>query len=61
MSDKIGIAFGEASTWRSLVVLLTLVGIELSPEQAEAIGKAGAAVFVVFGVFFKRSPTGAKQ
>jgi hypothetical protein len=53
MKDVFGVSLAEASTWRSLIVLLTLVGIELSPEQAEAIGKAGAALFVVFGVFTK--------
>lgn len=56
MADKIGIALGEASTWRSLVIILTLIGVQLDPEQTEAIIKAGAALFAAFGLFFKRNP-----
>lgn len=54
MNDTFGVSLREASTWRSLVVLLTLAGISFSPEQAEAIATAGAALFSVIGVFFKR-------
>lgn len=60
MKDKFGIALGEASTWRSLVVLLTLAGVKLEPEQTEAIITAGVAIFGLIGVFFKRVPEPVK-
>lgn len=60
MVDKIGIALGEAATWRSIVVIITLLGVQLDPEQTEAIVKAGAALFAALGLFFKRNPTSLK-
>lgn len=54
MGDKLGIAFSEASTWRSLVVFVTYMGWRLDPDQQEAIIGAGAALFTLLGVFFKR-------
>lgn len=60
MKDTFGVALGEASTWRSLIVLLTLAGVKLSPEQAEAITTAGVALFGLVGVFFKRNPAPIK-
>ena len=57
MKDTFGFSLAEASTWRSLVVLLTVVGIKLEPDQMEAIATAGAAIYVVFGLFFKRKPS----
>lgn len=41
----------EASTWRGLVMLITALGITLSPEQVAAIIAAGTAVVGVIGVF----------
>lgn len=61
MKDKFGVALGEASTWRGLVALLTLAGIQLAPEQAEAIATAGVALYGVIAVFFKRNPTPASK
>jgi len=60
MLDKIGVAFGEASTWRGLIFVLTAVGVQLDPQQQTAIITAGMALAGLVGVFFKRSPTGAK-
>jgi hypothetical protein len=56
MNDKLGIALGEASTWRGILVLLTLAGVQLAPEQTEAVIKAALALYGLFGVFFKRNP-----
>lgn len=60
MIDRIGIALGEASTWRSLVVIITLIGVQLDPEQTEAIVKAGTALFAALGLFFRRNPASVK-
>jgi len=57
MFDKIGVSLGEASTWRAIIVIITLIGVQLDPEQTEAIVKAGAALFAAFGLFFKRKPS----
>ena len=56
MLDKIGLAFGEASTWRGLIFVLTAVGVQLDPEQQTAIITAGMALAGLVGVFFKRNP-----
>lgn len=42
---------GEASTWRGLVMLVTMVGVKLSPEQSSAIMTAGLSVVGALGVF----------
>lgn len=41
----------EASTWRGLAMLVTMVGIKMSPEQANAIMTAGLSVVGALGVF----------
>lgn len=41
----------EPSTWRGLVLLLTSLGIGISPEQADAIVAAGLAVAGAIGAF----------
>lgn len=41
----------EPSTWRGLTLLLTVCGIALSPEQADAIMQAGLAVVGAIGLF----------
>jgi hypothetical protein len=41
----------EPSTWRGLVWVLTVCGVLLTPEQAEAIMLAGMAVAGLLGVF----------
>lgn len=60
MLDKIGLAFGEASTWRGLIFILTAVGLQLDPEQQTAIITAGMALAGLVGVFFKRKAPSAK-
>lgn len=60
MNDKLGVSLGEATTWKSLLGLLTLAGIYLKPEQTEAIATAGAALYMLIGVFWKRNPDSLK-
>lgn len=60
MNDKLGMSLGEATTWKSLLGLLTLVGIHLRPEHAEAIAQAGAALYMLVGMFTKRNPDSIK-
>lgn len=43
----------EASTWRGIVLILTALGVSLSPEQAEAIVTVGLAVAGAAGVATK--------
>lgn len=57
MIDKIGVALGEASTWRGIIFILTAVGVQLEPEQQTAIITAGMALAGLLGVFFKRKPS----
>lgn len=56
MLDRIGIALGEASTWRGFVMLATAVGIQLDPDQQAAIISLGLAAAGFLAVFFKRKP-----
>ena len=42
----------EPSTWRGLTILLTLAGVNVSPEQTTAIIAFGAAIVAFIGVFF---------
>jgi len=41
----------EPSTWRGIVWILTVCGVLLTPEQAEAIMLAGMAIAGLLGVF----------
>jgi sulfur transfer protein SufE len=54
MKDQLGIAFSEASTWRGLVLIITALGVQLDPEQIDAIIAAGLALSGLIGVFWKR-------
>lgn len=45
----------EPSTWAGIVTLLTVFGVTLSPEQAQALGTAGAAVVGALLVFTRES------
>lgn len=54
MSDKIGVAFSEASTWRGIIYILMAFGLNIAPELQEAIVSAGLGVAGILGVFFKR-------
>jgi LPXTG-motif cell wall-anchored protein len=55
--DKVGMALGEASTWRGIIFILTAVGLQLDPAQQTAIISAGLAMSGLLGVFFKRKPS----
>jgi hypothetical protein len=54
MKDRLGIALGEASTWRGLVMILTAIGIQLDPEQQAAIISLGLSIGGILALFFKR-------
>lgn len=41
----------EASTWRGIILLLTVCGVKLSPDQAAAIITLGLAIVGAVGVF----------
>lgn len=56
MTDKIGIALGEANTWRGLVMLLTAIGIQVEPDQQAAIISAGMALGGLIAMFSRRNP-----
>jgi len=45
----------ENSTWRGLVMLLTAVGVQFDPSQANAIISAGLAIVGLINVFRKQS------
>lgn len=40
----------EASTWRGIVLALTAFGVNLSPEQSEAIIAAGIGIAGLIGL-----------
>jgi hypothetical protein len=50
----------EPSTWRGFVWILTVCGVLLTPEQAEAIMLAGMAVAGLLGVFLVEEPKTVK-
>lgn len=54
MTDKLGIDFSEASTWRGLVWFASACGVVLDPDEQNAIVAAGMAVAGLIGVFWKR-------
>lgn len=54
MKDTFGVALGEASTWRSAIVLLTVIGVNVDPAAADLIATAGASIFGLVGLFTKR-------
>ncbi len=43
----------EGSTWRGIILLLTVCGMKLEPDQQEAIIAAGLAVVGLIGIFTK--------
>ena len=45
----------EASTWRGVIMLLTAVGLKITPEMADAIIGVGIAVAGAVGVLFPDS------
>lgn len=50
----------EPSTWRGLVWLMTVAGLSLRPDQAEAIVAAGMALAGLLGVFLADEPKTVK-
>lgn len=53
--DKVFEYLKYPSTWKGVVTALTLVGVELAPEQADAIATAGIALVAAIWTFFSDS------
>jgi len=47
MNKYIANRLREPSTWRAITVVLTLIGVHLSPEEIEAIITVGGVVFAL--------------
>lgn len=45
----------EASTWRGVIMLLTAVGLKITPEMADAIISVGIAVAGLMGMLLPDS------
>ena len=45
----------EASTWRGIIMLLTAVGLKITPEMADAIISVGIAVAGLVGMLLPDS------
>ena len=45
----------DASTWRGVVMLLTAVGLKITPEMADAIISVGIAVAGLVGILLPDS------
>jgi hypothetical protein len=53
--DRIGIALGEASTWRGIIMVLSGLNVlRLHPDEEEALIAAGMAIAGLIGVFWRR-------
>lgn len=50
---RFGVTLSEPSTWRGFVMLLTAVGVQLDPDQQNAVIVFGLAAAGLIGVFFK--------
>ena len=47
----------EPSTWRGVILVLTVSGVALDPDQKEAIITAGVSIVALIGVFSPDKPT----
>lgn len=45
----------EASTWRGVIMLLTAVGLKITPEMADAIISVGISVAGLVGILLPDS------
>jgi hypothetical protein len=52
--------FRYPSTWKGIVTLLTLAGLKIAPDQAEAITQAGLATVGAIWMFFSDADVKAK-
>jgi hypothetical protein len=51
--NKFGVALSQRSTWIGLTALASVLGVQLDPEQWEAITSVGVAVGGLFLTFWK--------
>lgn len=49
--DYIKARLGEPTTWKGLITLLTILGVNINPEQQTAIVTVGAAIVSAIWVF----------
>jgi hypothetical protein len=49
----------ENSTWRGIILLVTSIGVTLTPDQSEKIIAAGLALIGLINVFRKSPPSAA--
>lgn len=52
MFKKIAEYLKYPSTWKGLITILTLAGLKIAPDQAEAIATAGIALVGAVSTFF---------
>lgn len=60
MKDYILNRLKEPSTWRGIILILTVFGAKLEPEQQEAIVLAGLGIVGLLGAFTKDEPKQVK-
>lgn len=48
--QRLAVKLTEASTWRGLVMVLTAVGVQLHPDQQEAIVTIGLGLAGLIGI-----------
>lgn len=60
MKDAILARLKEPSTWRGIIIILGIFGVNFSPEKSEAIVAAGVALLGLIEVFRKESVPGGK-
>lgn len=53
--DYLVVRAGEASTWRGIILLATVAGAKISPDQMQAIIMVGLAISGFIGVVFSDS------
>jgi hypothetical protein len=41
----------EPSTWRGIVMVVTVFGVNLTPEEALAVASVGASIVAAIGIF----------
>jgi len=51
--NKFGVALSQRRTWIGLTALASIIGIQLDPQQMEAITSVGIAIGGLFLTFWK--------
>lgn len=61
MLDKLVEYLRYPSTWKAIITGLTLVGVKIAPDQAEAITQAGIALVAAVWAFFSDADVQKKK